>query len=306
MNLPRTKPASGHFGKRSTAEEVTAGLDLSGKTIVITGVGTGIGLESMRVLAMRGAHVIGLARSLDKAAQACRSVDGQTTPLACDLSEPASVKACADAILAMNKPIDAVIGNAGIMALPKLEKKHGLELQFLTNHIGHFILVTQLLEPIKAARGRVVIVSSAAHSFAPKDVGLPFDNLSGEKSYSAWPFYGQSKLANALFAWELAKRVAGSGVTVNAIHPGVITATGLLRYSTVKLIAKLIGPLVGKTIAQGAATQCYVAVHPDTEGISGKYWADCNPATPTRHAQDDTLSQRLWDVSERMVDALPS
>jgi len=302
--MNRTKPVPRRFGKRSTAEDVTAGLDLSGKTIAITGVATGIGLESMRVLAKRGAHVIGLARSLDKAARACRSVEGRTTPLACDLSEPGSVKACADAILAMQKPIDALIANAGIMALPRLEKKHGLELQFLTNHLGHFILVTRLLEAVKAARGRIVIVSSAAHSMAPRDVGLPFDNLSGEKSYSAWPFYGQSKLANALFARELAQRVADSGVTVNALHPGVITSTGLLRYSPVKLVGKLLGPLFGKTIAQGAATQCYIAVHRDAEGISGKYWSDCRPVAPTRHALDDGQAQHLWEVSERMVTAL--
>ena len=132
------------FGYNSTAEEVTEGVSLDGKTMLVTGCNSGLGLEAMRVLAMRGARVVGTARTVEKAKEACDGVKGETIPLACELSDPASVRACVAEVKKRELKLDAIICNAGIMALPKLEKAHGYELQFFTNHIGHFILVTGL------------------------------------------------------------------------------------------------------------------------------------------------------------------
>ncbi len=288
------------FGYGSTAEDVTAGLDLSGRTVLLTGCNSGIGKETLRVLAMRGAHVIAAARTLEKARAACDSVGGETTPVACELSDPASVRACAAEVIALGKPLDAIICNAGIMALPKLEQKHGYELQFFTNHIGHFILVTSLLDSL-ADKGRVVIVSSDAHNGAPSE-GIQFDNLSGERGYRPWASYGQSKLANLLFAKQLAKRLAGTGKTANSLHPGVIH-TNLAR--SMNPIAKgalaIAGPLVLKSAAEGAATQCYLAVHPNVEGVSGEYFADSNVSKSSSKGRDDALAEKLWEVSEKIA-----
>ncbi len=202
------------FGYGSTAEEATRGLDLSGRAYLVTGANSGLGLETVRVLSLRGARVFAAARTAEKARAACAAFGAKIQPVACELSDPASVRACVAAVKADGAPLDAIILNAGIMGLPKLRQAHGYELQFFTNHIGHFILATGLLSQL-AEKGRVVALSSTAHQFAPKG-GIEFDNLSGERGYSAWRAYGQSKLANLLFAKELARRLAGTGKTANA------------------------------------------------------------------------------------------
>lgn len=290
------------FNRRSTAEQVTEGVDLSGKTIVITGVNSGLGLESMRVLAMRGAHIIGCARTLDKAREACDSVAGETTPLACELSDPDSIRSCVNAIVALNRPIDVLLCNAGIMALMEHQQSHGLEMQFLTNHMGHFILINGLLERLQqAGKARVVITSSGGHTHTV-DGGIDFDNLSGDKGYDAWKFYGQSKLANILCSNELARRYGQLGITSNAVHPGVIQ-TNLSRNAggMMTKVIQLFAPLVSRSIAQGAATQCCLAASPDCEGISGGYFADCQQAKPSKYAQDESLAVALWEWSVRFV-----
>lgn len=172
----------------------------------------------------------------------------------------------------------------------------------MTNHLGHFLLVNRLLENVIAAdQGRIVMLSSAGHTHTPKE-GIDFNNLSGEKGYDAWKFYGQSKLANILMSNELARRLQGTGATSNAVHPGVIK-TNLARNTSgffTALITLFAKPFE-RTIAQGAATQCFVAVHPDLESISGEYFADCKPVIPSKHAQSDELASRLWQESEQMV-----
>lgn len=288
------------FGYGSTAEEVTVGLSLAGKCILVTGCNSGLGLEALRVLSLRGARVVGTARTVEKARAACADAGGAAVPLACELSEPASVRACVDAVIEQRIRLDAIICNAGIMALPRLEKGHGFELQFFTNHIGHFILVTGLL-PQLTENGRVVMLSSAAHAMAPR-AGIEFDNLAGEKSYSAWGAYGQSKLANMLFAGELARRFAGTTKTANAAHPGVIS-TNLGRHMNPIAVASmaLFGPLFLKDAAQGAATGIYAAVHAGAANISGAYFADCNVAKARADAYDAQLAGRLWEVSEKIA-----
>ena len=290
--LPR-----GPFGRSSTAEEVTEGMDLSGLRVVITGCNSGLGYETMRVLTMRGAHVIGTARNAEKAMRATSSVKGRATPVVLELSDLDSVRAGAKTINDMNLPIDALICNAGIMALPELKLANGIELQFAVNHLGHFVFANELLERVKQAeQGRVVMLSSCAHFFAPEE-GIDFDNLDGSKSYHPWRAYGRSKLANVLYAAELSRRLKGTNVTANSLHPGVIkTNLGRdldrdpnddSRYD--------------KSIPQGASTQTYVAVSPIVTPISGQYFVDCNPAPASEFAADEKLAAKLWEVSEELT-----
>lgn len=299
----KSKGPSG-FGYGSTAEQVTQGLSLEGQTYLVTGCNSGLGLETLRVLALRGAQVVGTARTLEKAQQACASVTGRTVPLACELSEPASVRAAVAEVKARGLRLDGVIANAGIMALPKRETAFGVELQLFTNHVGHFLLVTGLLEQLTDT-GRVVMLSSSAHGMAPK-AGIEFDNLDGAKGYRDWTAYGQSKLANLLFAKELARRFAGTRRTANAVHPGVI-ATNLARHMNPVMTAawSVAGPLFLKSIPQGAATQVFVATHPAVASVSGEYFADCNVAKARADANDAALAQKLWAVTEELVATLP-
>jgi len=293
------------FDKATTAEEVTTGLDLKGQTALVTGATSGIGLETARVLALRGAHVLVTGRTLEKARAACESIPGRATPLACELEDFDGVAECAARVTQLGVPLDMLICNAGIMAPPRLELVRGLEKQYVVNHLSHFLLVHRLLDAVRAApAGRVVMVSSSAHKWAPPG-GIAFDNLTGEKGYDPRVFYGQSKLANALVARELAKRLAGSGTTANAVHPGLII-TNIIRYIPTwqQLLAPLLGPLIRsriKTTPQGAATTCYVAAHPDTAKISGRYFADCAVATPEKVMEDDKLAARLWADSEKLT-----
>jgi WW domain-containing oxidoreductase len=295
----KTNGPSG-FGYGSTAEDVTEGLSLEGKTILVTGCNSGLGLETSRVLAMRGARVVGTARTVEKAKEA---VTGQSVPLACELSDPASVRDCIAKVKEAGIRLDAIVCNAGIMALPKLEKQHGYEAQFFTNHIGHFILVTGLLDDL-TEKGRVVMVSSEAHRRAPRE-GVELDDLDGKKRYDPWRNYGQSKMANILFASELSRRLATTKKTANSLHPGVI-ATNLARHMNpvVQFIFSLAKPLALKTIAQGAATQVYLATHPSVAEVSGKYFSDCNPKTPRDPANDEALATKLWKRSEEIVAGL--
>ncbi|MDB6061189.1 MAG: oxidoreductase [Verrucomicrobiaceae bacterium] len=303
--LSKLKPnGKNGFGYGSTAEMVTAGISLVGKTILVTGCNSGLGFETMRVLALRGAHIIGTARTAAKAMAATRLVQGLTTPLACELADPQSVRACIASIKEKGIRLDAIIANAGIMALPKLETAFGYELQFFTNHVGHFILVTGLLDTL-TDNARVVILSSSAHQRAPQQ-GIQFDNLDGSKGYEAWAFYGQSKIANLLFAKELSRRFAATGKTANACHPGVIKTN--LGRNINPLITNTIGPIANallfKTIPEGAATQCYAAVNPGAIGISGAYFADCNVAECRADANDSALAKKLWERTEEIVASL--
>ena len=292
-------PPKSAFGKRTTAEQATADMDLSGMTALVTGCNSGLGLETMRVLALRGAHVIGAARTLGKAEAACASVEGSTTPLVVELTDWPGIVDAGNEVADMDTPIDMLILNAGIMALPELHQAHGVELQFAVNHLGHFLLENRLHDQVVAAKaGRVVVVSSGAHRWAP-DEGIQFDNLSGEKGYDPRQAYGQSKVANGLFSRELARRLADTNATSNSLHPGVIP-TNLSRYQANREY-DMSNPMF-KTIPEGAATQCYLATSPDLAGVTGYYFDDCNPAVPSEQMQDDEMAARLWAVSEELVE----
>jgi NAD(P)-dependent dehydrogenase (short-subunit alcohol dehydrogenase family) len=285
------------FPPGATAEDVTAGIDLSGKTIVVTGCNSGIGLETMRVLALRGAHVIGTARTAERGREACASVQGKTTPEVLELSDFDSVVACANAIRAL----DVAVCNAGVL-LTDLQQVRGLEMQFVVNHLGHFILANRLLDRVTAApQGRVVVVGSIAHQGAPPG-GIQFDNLSGK----GWErqAYGHSKLANGLFSLELSKRLAGTRATSNSLHPGVV-ATNIMRNMSFRPPAGGGGGGAGgfnfETPAQGAATSCYLASNPALAHVTGLYFADCNPAEQSAYQKDPEMAAKLWKVSEELT-----
>jgi WW domain-containing oxidoreductase len=286
------------FGYGTTATEVVAGCDLAGRTMLVTGCNSGLGLETIRALAARGARIIAAARTADKARAACQrdGMNGDFLPVACELAEPASIRACIGAVSSAAGPLDAIVCNAGIMAPPTLRQAHGYELQFFTNHVGHFLLVTGLLDRL-APTGRVVVVASNAHRRAPG--GIEFDNLSGARGYSPLRAYGQSKLANILFTRELARRLGSGGRTANCLHPGVIATNLMANVSAVaRLALALATPLVLKTAAEGAATQCYLATNPEVAAVTGTYFRDCNPAEPRPTAKDDAMAARLWATSE--------
>ena len=290
------------FGFVTTADEVAAGIDLTGTTVLITGCNSGLGYESMKTIAAHGAHVLGAARTMEKAVNACDSVKGQTTPLVCELADFDSVVACADSVQALDMPLDVLMCNAGIMALPKLEQVNGIEKQFVVNHLGHFILTTRLLSQVEAAsEGRIVMVSSIGYKNAPK-AGIEFNNLSWNRRYKPFTAYGQTKLANALFAFELARMYEGTSVSANAIHPGLV-ATNLGRYITGQPRDPNEPLRKGfKTAEQGAATQVYVAIHPNLKDVSGYYFEDCKPVVPTGlHMSDEILAAQLWAVSQALT-----
>lgn len=295
----------GLFGPESTAEEVTHGLDLNGQTALVTGCTSGLGYETLRVLALRGARVIGTGRTLDKAEAACASVVGATVPLALELTDFDSVVACADAVRALNVNLDMLILNAGINTFGELELVNGIERMFAVNFLGHFVLANHLLPGMRGVGdGRVVHVGSRSGYTQAPAAGIDFDNLRGEGSFDAQKAYGRSKLANALFSLELARRLEGSGVTSNVIHPGLVqtniarTAPGWIRTGF-----DLFGGIVAKTPEQGAATQVYVATHPALEGVSGAYFEDCNPVRVSgeHHMFDGDLARRLWAEAESMA-----
>lgn len=287
------------FDEDSTAEEVTSGLDLTGKTILVTGANSGLGYETLRVLALRGAHVLAAARNHEKAEKAAKSVAGKITPLVCELTDFSSVVACAKSVQSMGRPLHALICNAGVMETSARQTVRGLERQFVVNYLGHFLLAQQLLPELEAApQGRIVLVSSGLYTKAP-EAGIEFDDLAGEKSYDSFAAYGQSKLAMALFAAEFSRRFPSSSVTANALYPGVID-TGLFKHQPwyVRLGFKLGGWAFLKSVEEGAATQCYVATHPSLAKVSGQFFADCNPIVPEGpHMSDRSLARKLWNVS---------
>ncbi len=212
------------FDAGSTAEEVTDGIDLSGKLAVVTGCTSGIGFETMRVLAKRGALVIGTSRSLEKARAACSRVYGLTSPAELELSDYDSIVACANAIRMVNLPVDILVCNAGYLGgSGKPELVNGVEKHFAINHLGHYVFVNRLLGRLYMSwQGRIVVVASrAAYTRAP-DAGIEFENLGAAYGYDDLRAYGQSKLANVLFALQLGKLLRGTRITANALHPGVI------------------------------------------------------------------------------------
>ena len=283
--------------------------DQSGRVAVVTGANTGIGLETARMLALKGAEVVMACRNLDKGSGAAERIraekpKGTVRVEALDLSDLASVEAFSQGLLTRYQKLDLLIENAGVMVPPLGRTKQGFELQFGTNHLAHFALTSRLMPLLSATPGaRVVVVSSGAQSFGHMD----FDDLNWEKrGYNAWQAYSQSKLANMLFALELERRLqaAGSGVKVTAAHPGY-TATDLQRTS---IMGRLFNPIFAMKPQDGALPTLRAAVDP--LAIGGSYWGPKGltgmngppvPAKISRQAQVPADAARLWEVSERLT-----
>ena len=293
------------YSADATAEEVTLGLDLTGKLAVVTGCTSGIGFETMRVLAKRGAYVVGTSRSLARAEEACVRARGLTTPVELELSDLDSVVRCAEAIRSLNTPIDMLVCNAGYRGGGNdRELVNGVEKHFAINHLGHFVLVNRLLERLfLAQQGRIVMVSSRAAYRDAGENGIDLDDLGMTRDYSDALAYGQSKLANALFSLRLAELLRGTRITSNALHPGLINTeidrnlNAVLRFGFGVLTA-----VTGKTPEQGAATTSYVATHPQLGSTSGQFFEDCNAVTVAEsHLHDRALAEDLMRVSEELT-----
>uniref|UniRef100_A0A5B6Z2V3 Short-chain dehydrogenase TIC 32 n=1 Tax=Davidia involucrata TaxID=16924 RepID=A0A5B6Z2V3_DAVIN len=225
-----------------------------------------------------------------------------------DLSSMASVRRFASEYNSSGLPLNLLINNAGVMAPPFMLSQDNIELQFATNHLGHFLLTKLLLETMKnTAReshkeGRIVNVSSEGHRFVYRE-GIRFDKINDQAGYSSLSAYGQSKLANVLHANELARRLKedGANITANSLHPGAIT-TNLFRYhSFVEGLVNKLGKYVLKNVPQGAATTCYVALHPQVKGKSGEYFADSNLAKASVQSTNVELARKLWDFSMNLA-----
>ncbi|GAA4206102.1 SDR family NAD(P)-dependent oxidoreductase [Actinocatenispora rupis] len=309
MTTPITTP----FGAASTAAEVVAGIDLTGRRAVVTGGASGIGIETARALASAGADVTIAVRNLDAGAATAAELRASTgrevavRPL--DLADRASVAAF---VADWHVPLAILVNNAGVMASPETRTAEGWELQFATNHLGHFALTTGLHDALAAAGdARVVSVSSSAHLRS----GVVFDDIHFERrAYDPWLAYGQSKTANVLFAVEATRRWAADGITVNALMPGGIR-TNLQRYVSDAELDRMRAASGGgaaqwKTPEQGAATSVLVATSPLLAGVGGRYFEDCNEAGPNEpgtrrgyapYARDPEGAARLWQVTEDML-----
>jgi NAD(P)-dependent dehydrogenase (short-subunit alcohol dehydrogenase family) len=314
---------SSSFGATSTADEVLRGIDLTQKTILVTGVSAGLGVETARALAAHGAQVIGAARDLSKAHAATEQVRAQASRggalrlVQLDLASLASVRRCADSLLAEGKPIDVIIANAGVMACPKSTTVDGFETQLGTNHLGHFVLVNRIASLLQPG-SRLVNLSSAGHRFA--DVDLDDPNFE-HSPYAEFIAYGRSKTANVLFAVEFDHRHKARGVRATALHPGVIH-TELSRHMSPEVMQRLIAdinanqpagaaPVSWKSIAQGAATSVWAACVADAESIGARYCEDCHVAEVVTepglrwgvrpYALDPQRAQALWRKSEEWV-----
>jgi NAD(P)-dependent dehydrogenase (short-subunit alcohol dehydrogenase family) len=307
------------FTAESTAADVIAGVDLTGRHAIVTGGASGIGVETARALASAGAEVTLAVRDLDAGQRTAEDITGTTgnkavlvAPL--DLTDRASVAGFVDG---WDGPLHILVNNAGVMACPLARTPEGWEMQFGTNHLGHFALATGLYRWLAAAAGaRIVSVSSAGHLRA----GVDFDDIHFERrEYDPWVAYGQSKTANVLFAVEATRRWAGDGILTNALMPGAIR-TRLQRHVSEEQLARAraqqlgaaasASPIPWKTIEQGAATSVLCAASPLLDGVGGRYFEDCDEAGPNRpgtrrgvadYALDPEAAARLWDVSEKSV-----
>jgi NAD(P)-dependent dehydrogenase (short-subunit alcohol dehydrogenase family) len=304
------------FGPKSTAGEVIAGVDLRGHRAIVTGASSGIGVETARALALTGAEVTLAVRDVEvgkRVADEIIAATGNKSVLVAPL-DLADQRSVAEFVGLWRGPLHVLVCNAGIMATPLLRTREGWEMQFATNHLGHFALANGLNGALAAGgRARVVSVSSVGHVNGDVD----FDDIHFEhRPYDPWLAYGQSKTANVLFAVEGAKRWAADGIAVNALNPGRIVDTRLARHVGATPAPATFEPnstaVSWKTIEQGASTSVLLAASPLAEGVTGRYFEDCNEAEPHRsgvrrgvaaYALDPVRAARLWEVS---LDAVAS
>lgn len=307
------------FGRESTTDEVLAGHDLSGLTVFVTGGNSGLGQETGRAMAARGAHVVLMGRDAAKLAEAAGAIragqpDAQIETITGDLGALASLAACGAEARARFARIDLLINNAGVMACPFEHTADGFERQFGTNHLGHFALTAHLWPLIVAGSAkRIVNLSSRAHHMA--DVDLDDPNFE-RRAYDPWVSYGQAKTANVLFSVELERRYGPSGIHAYAVHPGGIETnlgrhlTDAMRAALMARVTKSDSGFAWKTIPQGAATSCWAATAPELAGAGGVYCEDCHVAAVDNqssgggvraYALDPARAARLWQISEDLT-----
>ncbi|KAM9774670.1 retinol dehydrogenase 12 [Syngnathus typhle] len=276
---------------------------LDNKTVLITGANTGIGKETARDLAARGARIIMACRDLERAEEARTEIVENTgnenvVVKKLDLSDSRSIRAFAEVINKEEKQVNILINNAGVMMCPYSKTVDGFEMQFGVNHLGHFLLTYLLLDLIKSsAPARIVAVASVAHTWT----GLRLDDLNSENNYDTMKAYGQSKLANVLFARALGKKLEGTGVSVFSLHPGVVQSDLWRHQHQCIQVAVKIFSVFTKTTVEGAQTTIYCAVQPGLESQSGAYFSDCAPARCSRNGSNDDLAQKLWESSCNML-----
>lgn len=307
MTTDSTGPITTPFDAGSTAAEVVAGIDLTGRRAVVTGGSSGIGVETARALAGAGAEVTLAVRDIragERTAQDIGATTGVGERVLVAPLDLADLRTVTEFTTAWDGPLDILINNAGVMYTPELRTPEGRELQFATNHLGHFALATGLHPALAAAdRARIVALSSVGHLRQPVD----FDDIDfRRRPFDTRLAYGQSKTANALFAVEANRRWGGDGITANAVHPGAVLSNLTRHMSQDELDKAIASGYTFKTPEQGAATSVLVATWPGLEGIGGRYFEDCQQARPHRegdpggvaaHALDPVAAERLWQVS---------
>jgi NAD(P)-dependent dehydrogenase (short-subunit alcohol dehydrogenase family) len=302
------------LGARTTAQQALRDTSLRGKVAVVTGAG-GLGTETARVLALGGAHVVMACRNVAAAEAIARrlraglpAAAGALEVMGLDLGSLASVRDFARELASRHQRLHLLVNNAGVMATPLGQTVDGFETQMGTNHLGHFLLTSLLLDLLSAgAPARVVVVASQAHRRSSREdvlATLADDPHFRRRRYRPLVAYSDSKLANILFTRALARRLAGRGVTPYCLHPGVI-ATDLMKHMGLGgRIFQAVGPLFLKSVEQGAATSVFAATAPElTDAHAGIYLADCNQIQPRPVALDDDLAERVWALSEKAVAA---
>ena len=300
-NYLRGNPLFNGYGSASTASEIARDFksDVKGKVFLITGCNGGIGKETARALVENEGKVVMACRNMETCEATAKELrqevpNAEIKTLQLDLSSFESIRSFTQRFKATQLPLDVLINNAGVMACPFNKTKDGYELQFGTNHLGHFLLTELLLPKLKeSAPSRVVIAASAAHAFTGE---IRFDKINDEENYDRTKAYGLSKLANIIHAKELNQRVAKDNITVNALHPGVIMSDLYQHVPLAKIVSPIFRPFQ-KSTQQGAATTVYLACAPQVEGHGGDYYADCNPMESSLKEVND---KSLWETLRRV------
>jgi NAD(P)-dependent dehydrogenase (short-subunit alcohol dehydrogenase family) len=274
---------------------------MKGKVVLVTGATAGIGEVTARELARMGARVVGVGRDPHKCADVSARIKAAAGAddiefLVADLSSLAQVRRLADEFKSKYARLDVLVNNAGGFFSARRESADGIELTMALNHLNYFLLTGLLLDLLKAsAPSRIVSVSSDAH----RNAQIDFDDIEAKSKYSGWRLYGQSKLANVLFTYELARRLAGTGAAANALHPGfVATRFGHNNGGMMSAALKLFQKIAAKSPEQGAQTSLYLATSPQVDGVTGKYFADQKQVQSSAASYDEAAAKRLWAWSE--------
>ena len=283
-------------------KQSTNGQWIRGKTCMITGATSGIGRASAIELGRMGAKLVLVCRNRERGDELVREIQRAGNPdvelMVADLESQAQIRKLAADFLATKKPLHVLINNAGVFNMKRALTSDGLEEVFAVNHLAYFMLTLLLLDRIKeSAPARIINIASDLH----KRATLKFDDLGGGRSFGGMSSYGQSKLANVVFTYELARRLAGTGVTVNCVHPGGVATNLAKNNGALAAVAwKVIGAFM-KSPENGARTQIYLASSPEVEGVTGKYFIDSKEARSSAESHDANVARRLWEVSAQMT-----